>query len=167
MVLFMDNRLSSSSQSTIATAVGKHWVPFCQLYDLSLQVASGSPNRGGIMASFIIYLANKQLAYPTITSYLWGVVDHHLALGFASPLSTVRDWSTFMHSVEVETHTPADGLAARAQRAQNDVLIKCGVGCARRHVVMETPEAPSGPIRRIQCLMSPGQCLRLMAVRTT
>ena len=48
--------------------------------------------------------------------------------------------------------------AARAQRAQNDVLIKCGVGCARRHVVMETPEAPSGPIRRIQCLMSPGQC---------
>ena len=70
----------------------------------------------------------------------------------------------------VETPTPAHSCrrarpnhrrtvpAARAQRAQNDVLIKCGVGCARRHVVMETPEAPSGPIRRIQCLMSPGQC---------
>ena len=127
MVLFMDNRLSSSSQSTIATAVGKHWVPFCQLYDLSLQVASGSPNRGGIMASFIIYLANKQLAYPTITSYLWGVVDHHLALGFASPLSTVRDWSTFMHSVEVETHTPADGRKMLPWRALIQVLMRIDV----------------------------------------
>ena len=38
------------------------------------------------------------------------------------------------------------------------VNLKCGVGYARRHVVMETPEAPSGPIRRIRCLMSPGQC---------
>ena len=65
----------------------------------------------------------------------------------------------------VETPTPAHSFrasrpnhrrtvpAACCQRAQN-VLIKCGVSCARRHVVMETPEAPGGPSRRIRCLMS-------------
>jgi hypothetical protein len=85
----------------------------------------------------------------------------------AVPTAAHGAWHGFR---AVETPTPAHSFrasrpnhrrtvpAARAQRAQNDVLIKCGVGCARRHVVMETPEAPSGPIRRIQCLMSPGQC---------
>ena len=42
----------------------------------------------------------------------------------------------------------------QAGACSEHVLIKCGVGCARWHVVMETPEAPGGPSRRIRCLMS-------------
>ena len=69
----------------------------------------------------------------------------------------------------VETPTPAHSFrasrpnhrrtvpAANVERASERVNLKCGVGCACRHVVVETPEAPSDPIRRKQCLMSPGQ----------
>ena len=72
----------------------------------------------------------------------------------AVPTTSNGVWHGFR---AVETPTPAHSCrrarpnhrrtvpAARAQRAQNDVLIKCGVGCARRHVVTETPEAPTSP----------------------
>ena len=94
------------------------------------------------MASFVVTLANKQLTYGTITSYVWGVVDHHLSSGYASPLSSVRDWQTFMHSVEVETHTPSEGrrmlpwVALVRLLAQIDVAVKWEVSMALFLLVM-------------------------------
>lgn len=88
------------------------------------------------MASFVVTLADKQLRYGTISSYVWAVVDHHLSQGFASPLSNVRDWTTFMHSVEVETHVPAEGRRMLPWKAMVRVLRtidrtvrwECGMG---------------------------------------
>jgi len=72
-------------------------------------VTNGDPNRAGIMASFILELANKgNLAFSTMQGYLWGVVSEHLGKGHASPLANVRDWKLFMHAVQVECHIPAE-----------------------------------------------------------
>ena len=64
-------RFSVSSNSTIKTAVS-HWEPFAIEHGLELLVENGDPNRGGIMASFALYLARKKLAYGTIQGYIWG-----------------------------------------------------------------------------------------------
>lgn len=61
------------------------------------------------MASFVLELVWKgNLVFKSIQGYVWGVVDHHLEHHYASPLSNVRDWAVFMHSVEVETHIPSE-----------------------------------------------------------
>ena len=61
---FMEVRLRPSSISTINTAWNKHWIPFCNEYDLPEFVVDGDPNRAGVMASFVLTLAyvdDKQL----------------------------------------------------------------------------------------------------------
>ena len=60
------------------------------------------------MASFVLFMSAGQIAYSTITGYVWSVVDHHISNGYASPLANVRDWSHFMSAVQVETHVPAE-----------------------------------------------------------
>ena len=61
------------------------------------------------MASFVLELVWKNnLVFKSIQGYVWAVVDHHLEHHYASPLSNVRDWAVFMHSVEVETHIPSE-----------------------------------------------------------
>ena len=107
----LDNRLRPSSQATIKTALTKWWRPFCDRWErASYYVDSGDPHRGGIMASFILHMVDDgTIKYSTITGYLWAVVDAHISHGYASPLSNVRDWSQFMHAVEVEIHVPTKG----------------------------------------------------------
>ena len=51
-------RFSVSSNPTIKTAVS-HWEPFAFEHGLELLVENGDPNRGGVMASFALYLARK------------------------------------------------------------------------------------------------------------
>ena len=98
----MAQRLKTSSQSTISTAWNKHWLPFRLKYDLADYIESGDPNRGGEMASFVLELVLKQnLVFSSISGYVWGVVDKHLQSHRASPLTNVRDWTYFMHVVEV------------------------------------------------------------------
>ena len=99
---YLCNRLQKSSQSTINTVWSKHWTPFCDLHSLAYFVPTGCPNRGGIMAAFLVTLATKQLAYSTVHGYIWAVVEKHLQHGFASPLANVRDWAPLLHGVEVE-----------------------------------------------------------------
>lgn len=105
---FMAQRLQPSSKSTITTARTKWWVPYRCQHGLEEFIPSGHPGRGGEMASFVLHLANHSLAYSTITGYVWAVVDLHTSSGYASPLSNVRDWAIFMHSVEVEVHRPSE-----------------------------------------------------------
>ena len=91
------------------TAWNKHWIPFCNEYGLPDFVADGDPNRAGIMASFVLTLANKgTLVYSSMQGYLWAVVNEHLSKGHASPLANVRDWKLFMHAVQVECHEPSE-----------------------------------------------------------
>jgi hypothetical protein len=108
----LQNRLAPSSQSTIATALKKWWIPFCNHYDLDLYIPSGDPRRAGIMASFVLYMVTHgHLKYGTMQGYIWGVVDHHLQHGRASPLTNVRDWRSFMSAVEIEDpHVPVARL---------------------------------------------------------
>ena len=106
----MTDRLRPSSQSTIKTALTKWWWPFCNKWELPLFVATGALDRGGVMASFVLHMVETQkVVYSTIQGYLWAVCEHHIKNGYASPLSNVRDWSPFMHAVEVEIHTPTTG----------------------------------------------------------
>ena len=109
LVGLMKTRIRPSSISTVDTAWNNHWLPFCAQYDLDQFVANGDPNRAGIMASFILELANKgTLVFSTMQGYLWAVVSEHLSKGHASPLANVRDWKLFMHAVQVECHVPAE-----------------------------------------------------------
>ena len=107
---FMDDRLRPSSQSTVATALKVWWLPFCSKWELPAFVATGALDRGGIMASFVLHMVESQkIVYSTMQGYLWAVCEHHIKNGYASPLSNIRDWAPFMHSVEVEVHTPTKG----------------------------------------------------------
>lgn len=103
---FFSKRLRPSSQSTITTAVNKHWLPFVEQHHLDEYIPSASYKRGSIMAAFVITLALAGLAYSTICGYVWGVTDWHLAAHHASPIANVRDWSLFMRAVEVQTSRP-------------------------------------------------------------
>ena len=105
---WMENRLKSSSKSSIDTVWNKHWLPFCALHGLEEFIDSGNAKRGGIMASFVVTLGLAGLVYATITNYVWCVVDKHKDCHYASPLANVRDWSLFMKSVQVECHEPSE-----------------------------------------------------------
>ena len=106
-------RFSVSSNSTIKTAV-RHWEPFAIEHGLELLVENGDPNRGGIMASFALYLAKKKLAYGTIQGYIWGLEQHHINNGKHSPLDNVQDWARWMRSLDVQIYTPARVWLSRA-----------------------------------------------------
>ena len=105
---WMSNRLRPSSQASIATALRKWWGPFTERWELPEFIITGDPKRGGIMASFVCYMASGGIVYSTIMGYVWAVIDHHTSNGYASPLSNVRDWGHFTSAVEVETHVPAE-----------------------------------------------------------
>ena len=64
------------------------------------------------MASFVLYMVTHgHLKYGTLQGYIWGVVDHHIQHGHASPLTNVRDWRSFMSAVEIEDpHIPVARL---------------------------------------------------------
>ena len=96
-----DGRLSASSESTIATVMAKHYKPFRQLHGLEEFIINGHPDRGGQMASFVVDLVKKNLAYSTIKGYIWAVVDAHTRNGYISPLTSVYDWAHFMQGVDV------------------------------------------------------------------
>ena len=105
----LENRLRPSSQSTITTAWNVWWVPYCDFYFLPYFISSGSASRAGVMAGFVLYMIEKErLRYGTIGGYVWAVCDKHMSNGYANPLSNVRDWAPFMHSVEVEIHVPTE-----------------------------------------------------------
>jgi hypothetical protein len=132
-----EQRLRPSSNSSIQTAWGKHWLPFVLYYGLPDFVSSGHPSRGGIMASFVLTLSKKELVYTTIRCYVWGVVDNHIKHGYASPVDSVRDWTYFMKCVEVETHVPAEprrmvgwSTFVRALRAVDEQSVhEVGIAC--------------------------------------
>ena len=102
-------RLQTSSQSTLQSVVTKHWLPFCQLHSTALLgailIPAGSPFRGGIMASFALFLANKKLKFATIQGYIWATCEHHIQNGGIAmdPLDNVQDWSRFMNALEVQS----------------------------------------------------------------
>jgi len=100
-------RFSVSSNSTIKTAVS-HWSPFATEHGIKQLIDDGDPDRGGIMASFALYLAKKKLAYGTIQGYIWGLEQHHVNNGRHSPLDNVQDWSRWMRSLEVQIYTPTE-----------------------------------------------------------
>ena len=101
------SRFAVSSNSTIKTAV-KHWEPFALEHGLPTLIPDGDPKRGGIAASFAIYLARKKLAYGTIQGYIWGWEQHHINNQHHSPLDNVQDWARWMRSLEVQIFTPSE-----------------------------------------------------------
>ena len=58
------------------------------------------------MASFVVALSQRDYAYSTIRGYVWGVCEHHIRNGYPSPLTNVRDWSSFMAGVMVQVFRP-------------------------------------------------------------
>ena len=105
----IDSRLAASSKSTIKTAWSKHWEPFCAHYELDLYIPSGSPRRGAIMSTFILYMCDHaHLKFKTLQGYIWAIVDSHLSAGYASPLANVRDWGHFMRGIEFEVDSSVE-----------------------------------------------------------
>ena len=102
----MNTRLETSSQSTINTVVSKWWLPFLLLHALPyVTVPPGHDGRGGVMASFTLHLARKNLKFGTVQSYVWAICEHHIQVGgiAADPLDNVLDWSRWMHALEVQS----------------------------------------------------------------
>jgi hypothetical protein len=106
----MNNRLESSSEGQIKTAVHKWWLPFLAVLSTSLSFDSeyippGHIGRGAIMAGFAIFMAMRGLRYGTVQGYVWAVREHHIRVGSVccDPLDNVVDWTRFMSALEVQT----------------------------------------------------------------
>ena len=101
----LNERLCKSSHSQIETVRSKWWSKFLlhKNYDFST-IPAGSPARGGIMASFALYMARAGLKYGTLQGYIWAICEYHIQLGgiVADPLDNVQDWSRFMAALEVQ-----------------------------------------------------------------
>ena len=101
----LNSRLCKSSQSTINSVQKKWWGPFLLKNKLDFAtIPAGSPDRGGIMASFALYMARGGLKYGTLQGYVWAVCEHHIQVGgiLADPLDNVQDWARFMSALEVQ-----------------------------------------------------------------
>ena len=102
----MNSRLETSSQSSINSVVKRWWLPFVLLHNFPFTtIPPGDERRGGMMASFTLYLARNHLKFGTIQGYVWALCEHHIQVGgvASDPLDNVLDWSRWMHALEVQS----------------------------------------------------------------
>ena len=94
------------SAGKIKTAWEKWWLPHRRFHNLPDFIVAGDVNRGGQMASFMLFQANspRPNKFSTMQGYAWGVCAKHMNEGGAScnPLDGVGDWSRFMAALEVQ-----------------------------------------------------------------
>ena len=96
-----NTRLEKSSQSTINTVKNKWWSSFLTLNKLPFAtIPAGSPQRGGIMASFALHMARGGLKFGTIQGYIWAITEYHIQVGGIThdPLDNVQDWSCLLYT---------------------------------------------------------------------
>jgi len=121
-------RFSVSSNPTIKTAVS-HWEPFAFEHGLELLVENGDPNRGGVMASFALYLARKNSRMEKFNAtFAWGLEQHHINNGKHSPLDNVQGWARWMRALEVQIYTPARVWLSRALESFSYTRVSLSLG---------------------------------------
>ena len=105
--VLMDNRLSTSSMRTVNRAVTL-WNEVRTLFNWEELVLTGDPERGGKLASFVIYMVDNhpELVYDSINSYVWGFRWYVKLQHQADPIIGVINWHDFMQSVKVVTWVP-------------------------------------------------------------
>jgi hypothetical protein len=101
--LLMDNRLSSSSRRTVSAALS-HWRLVCDRHGWDLIINSLDKARGSKLAALLTYLAYEtDLAYGSISSYMWGVRTHMKLQRQFDPAFGVVEYDDMMTSAAVVT----------------------------------------------------------------
>lgn len=178
----MNTRLQTSSQSTINTVVRKWWLPFLLVHALPYDtLPPGHVGRGGVMASFTLYMARKGLKFGTVQGYVWAICEHHVQVGgiAADPLDNVLDWSRWMNALEVQSWVDSSvephemipfTLFVRTLRHldrtdHDDVLL--GIILVFMYHTMSRSETPVPKTRHGQHNFDPEQHIRCRDVRVT
>lgn len=100
---YMDSRLKESSMRTVNAAM-VHWRKVALRYGWQVLMLSDDPHRGGKMAAFVLEMAkDTDLAYGSISKYVWGLRTWTKSERQVDPLFGVYDWQDFMTSVHVKT----------------------------------------------------------------
>jgi hypothetical protein len=104
----LDNRLSASSKSKVATAM-KHWQAHCDSHGWDPLMTSDLPVRGARLASWVLsMLDDTDLVYKSISTYVWGVCTWHTLQHELDPTLGVQDWREFMGSIAVLAAVPSE-----------------------------------------------------------
>ena len=85
-------------------AARTHWATVCEKYGWEEVIPSDDSCRGGKLAAFVLYLADDtDLAYESISSYVWGLRAWMKLQRQVDPIFGVYDWQDFMMGVHVVT----------------------------------------------------------------
>ena len=104
----MDQRLSSSSQRTIRSAVRK-WESFADAMGYAHVIDADDPERGSKLASFVMFLMDDtDLKWASIANYVWGVRMHFTSAAQPDPVMGVAGWTDFMKACMVAAWTPGE-----------------------------------------------------------
>ena len=104
----LDNRLRPSSLRTVDTAV-KWWRAVCSKYGWPDVIASDHPERGGRMATFMLYLADDtELTWASISGYEWGLRAWMQLQRQTDPIMGVVGWQELRTSIKVLTIVPSE-----------------------------------------------------------
>ncbi len=103
----MDGKYSASSKASIAAAL-THWDTVRDLWGWGRVIPTGDQNRGGKLATFVLYLMSVVPFYPssTISNYVWALCAFCMQALQADPRDNVIGWSFFMSSVVVLCYVP-------------------------------------------------------------
>jgi hypothetical protein len=101
--LLMDNRLSSSSRRTVSSAL-THWRVVCDRHGWDRTILSLDKARGSKLAAFLTYLAYEtDLAYGSISGYMWGLRTHMKLQRQFDPALGVVEYDDMMTAAAVVT----------------------------------------------------------------
>ena len=101
--LLMDNRLSASSRRTVQSSLS-HWHVVCDRHGWDRIILSNDRARGSKLAAFVTYLSYEtELAYGSISSYMWGLRAHMKLQRQFDPAFGVVEYDDMMTSASVVT----------------------------------------------------------------
>jgi len=99
----LDERLKPSSLRTVHAAM-VHWKVVYLKHHWQEIILSDDQFRGGKLAAFVLYLVGQtELAYETISRYVWGLRTWMKSKGQVDPIFGLYDWADFMTSIHVKT----------------------------------------------------------------
>ena len=104
----MDNRLASSSWRKVRSGL-RIWREVADARGWSHVLATDDPHRGGKLVALVMHmLADTDLVWGSIQTYVWGVRVWMQSQHQADPVMGVLNWDTFMDGVKVLSWVPAE-----------------------------------------------------------
>jgi hypothetical protein len=101
--LLLDNRLTVSSRRTVSAAL-THWDVVCDRHGWDRTILSMDKARGSKLAAFLTYLAYEtELAYASISGYMWGLRTHMKLQRQFDPAFGVVEYDDMMTAAAVVT----------------------------------------------------------------